>query len=244
MTLLLLSGTGEAHALARALAAQGTPVLASLAGALRSGADYPVPLRTGGFGGAEGFIAALAGHGITAVLDATHPFATRITIRTARLCRERGLPYARLSRPAWQAGPGDRWHTAVTAEEAAALVPDGATVLLATGIGTLDRYAGLAGRTRVHCRRIDPDDRPFPFAGGSWLTGRGPFDLASETALFRRLGITWIVTKNAGGQGARPKLDAARALGLDVAMIARPPDPEGCTVLRTVPEALDWVAAR
>lgn len=243
MTLLLLGGTAEARRIAASLAGRH-PVLASLAGAVREIGDYPVPTRTGGFGGAEGFLATLEHQGITAVLDATHPFAARITDRSARLCRDRGVPYARLSRPEWSPGAGDIWHTVAKAEEAAALTPTGARVFLATGAQEVGRYTALDGRTEVFCRRAESIDQPFPFSSGRWIVGRGPFDPDEETALFQLLAIDWIIAKNAGGNGARAKLDAARALGLPVAMIARPPDPEGVPILRSVEEALTWVRDR
>lgn len=240
MTLLLLGGTGEARALAARLAEVGVPVLVSLAGAVRDLPDYAVPTRVGGFGGAEGFLQCLQDAGITAVLDATHPFAARITERTAQLCRQKGIPYARLSRPAWTPGPGDRWREVADVDAAVARIRDGARVFLATGAQDVARFARLAGRAQVLCRRAEDPGKPFPFAGGSWIVGRGPFAVAEEVALLRKLGITQIVTKNAGGQGARAKLDAARELGIPVILIARPPDPAGVPVLHTLADAMAW----
>jgi precorrin-6A/cobalt-precorrin-6A reductase len=53
-------------------------------------------------------------------------------------------------------------------------------------------------------------------------------------------GITHVVAKNAGGDGARAKLDAARVLGLPVLMAERPVLPE-TAIARTPDEVLDWV---
>ena len=85
MTLLLLAGSGEAKQIAWGLADTGINVIASLAGATRSPDPLPVKTRVGGFGGETGFRAFLEEAQITAVLDATHPFADRITQRTARV---------------------------------------------------------------------------------------------------------------------------------------------------------------
>ena len=98
MKVLLLAGTAEARELAARLADAGIPALASLAGATRRPEPLPLPTRVGGFGGAEGFRAVLRDEGITAVIDATHPFAARITARTARICAEDGLPCLHLIR--------------------------------------------------------------------------------------------------------------------------------------------------
>lgn len=60
-------------------------------------------------------------------------------------------------------------------------------------------------------------------------------------ALFRKLGVDWLVVKNSGGEASRSKLDAARILGIPVALIERPAQPPG-PKLTTVEDALDWVA--
>lgn len=238
MTLLLLAGTSEARRIAAALA--GQDAVASLAGATRAPAPLGLPTRTGGFGCDAGFLDYLDTARIHAVLDATHPFAARISVRTARLCAARGLPCAQVLRPGWQAGPGDRWTRIASEEDAARIIPPGATVFLATGRQTLDRFAGLEGR-RLLLRQIDPPTAPFPFPGGEFVIGRPPFDRAAEERLFRELRVDWLVVKDAGGAESRAKLDAARALGLPVLMIDRPP-PAAAKVLTSVAEALAWVA--
>lgn len=236
--ILLLAGTAEARAVARALAQSGPPVLASLAGATREPEPLPVRTRHGGFGGTEGFREVLAQEGISKVLDATHPFAHRITDRTSEICRAMAVPYLQLLRPPWQPEDGDNWTPIDTPEDAAAIIDPGATVFLATGRQGLDRFAGLTGR-EVICRQIDPPDTPFPFPGGRYLTGRPPFTEAEETELFQALGIDWLVVKNAGGQSSRSKLDAARVLGIKVAMLARPRRPDA-PMVETVAEAIAW----
>ncbi|MBZ8118559.1 cobalt-precorrin-6A reductase [Roseovarius sp. LXJ103] len=242
MTLLLLAGTGEAQQIATGLAAEGISATVSLAGATRSPKKFPLPTRIGGFGGGTGFEAYLAAESITAVLDATHPFAARISARTHDICAARALPYAQVIRPPWTPSPGDIW-TMINAEEeeAEAHIPEGATVFLATGRQTLERFSGLTGR-RLYCRQIDPPEGPFPFAGGEFLIGRPPFSVADEVALFKRLGVDWLVVKNAGGALSATKLEAARALQIPVLMINRPPPTPG-PILTSVEAALGWARA-
>ncbi|WP_019955175.1 cobalt-precorrin-6A reductase [Yoonia vestfoldensis] len=238
MTLLLLAGTTEARAIATAL--QGQDVMASLAGATRDPAPLPVATHVGGFGGAEGFRDFLSQHHIHAVLDATHPYAARITQRSATVCAELDLPFCQLLRPPWVAGPGDLWTEIASEEEAARHIPQGATVFLGTGRQMLDGFANLTGR-RVICRQIDPPEGPFPFQGGEFLVGRPPFSVQDEIALFRRLRVDWLVVKNAGGQASATKLVAARTLRIPVLMIARPAVGNWPQVL-SVAAALAWVA--
>ncbi len=237
MTLLLLAGSGDARRIAEGL--NRVDVIASLAGATRDPAPLPVPTRSGGFGGEAGFRQFLTDNGITAVLDATHPYAHRITVRTARVCAELVLPFLQFLRPGWTAEPGDKWTEIAREDDAAAHIPQGTTVFLGTGRQTLEGFANLAGRC-VICRQIDPPEAPFPFEGGEFLVGRPPFSVEDEVALFSRLKVDWLVVKNAGGAASRTKLTAARQLGIPVLMIARPPQGDW-PIVDTVDAALDWV---
>lgn len=241
MKVLLLGGTGEARALAHLLAASPHDATLSMAGATRDPARMPIPTRIGGFGGAAPFADWLRQHGIQAIIDATHPFAARISARSADVARDLGLPYLQVLRLPWQPGPGDTWHRIATEEAAARLIPEQATVFLATGRQTLERFANLQSRTLI-CRQIDPPDGPFPFPNGRFLVGRPPFPVAQEEALFRDLGIDWLVVKNAGGAASRTKLDAAARLGLPVAMIDRPDQPD-CAKVTTPEAAMVWLDA-
>ena len=242
MSLLILGGTGEGQKIAEILAAQGADAVVSLAGGSRIEQRTGLPTRVGGFGGSDGFRRYLREAGIHAVLDATHPFADSISRRTAAICHELNLPYCLLLRPAWHPGPGDDWAFLDHEEDAAEHVPPGAVVFMTTGRQNLERFANLAGR-RLYCRRIGLPQNPFPFEGGEYLTGTPPFSVQEERELFQRLGVNWLIVKNAGGEAPRTKLIAARQLGIPVALINRPAPPDALRV-KTVDEALTWIAAQ
>ena len=239
MTLLLLAGTSEARRLAARLALEGVPALASLAGVTREPSALALPTRRGGFGGDEGFSDFLDDHRIAAVIDATHPYAARITRRTHSVCSTKGVPLLRLERPGWSPREQDRWRFVANEAEAVARIPGDAVVFLATGRQSLPAWTGLRAR-RVYLRVIDPPTAALPFTG-DYVVGRAPFDRASEAALFRHLGVTHLVAKDSGSADARPKLDAARDLGVEVILIRRPSRPEGLTVVETTEQALAWV---
>jgi precorrin-6A/cobalt-precorrin-6A reductase len=239
MTLLLLAGTSDARRIATQL--DGVDVVASLAGVTRDPEPLPISTRTGGFGGAAGFQTYLKQAGITAILDATHPYAARITARTAQVCAEQGIPFLQFLRPGWMPEPGDNWTEIAREEDAVGHIEPGATVFLGTGRQTLERFANLAGR-RVICRQIDPPEGPFPFAGGEFLIGRPPFSVDDEVALFERLKIDWLVVKNAGGAASRTKLTAACLLNIPVLMLARPQRGDW-PIVDNIDAALSWVLA-
>lgn len=237
--ILLLAGTAEARNLAGYMKDAGIACTASLAGATRTPVDLGVPTRIGGFGGAEGFQAYLDAETITAVIDATHPFAENITARTAQICAERGLPYLRFERAQWISRTGDSWHRADTYADLSRLIPTGARVFVATGRQSLAQYAHMQDR-HLMCRVIDAPDAAFPYPQGEWITGRPPFSEAAERATFERLKPDWLVVKNAGGASGKTKLAVARALGVHVAMMTRPLAPAGIERREQVCDALEW----
>ncbi len=239
MNLLLLAGTAEARDIARALSKMPVNATASLAGATRQPADLAVPTRHGGFGGGQAFRQYLIDNKIAAVLDATHPFAADITRRTAKVCSALKVSYAQVLRPEWKPQNGDDWTFFDLEKEVAGFVPFDATIFLGTGPGSLPGFKNLEGR-KVICRRIDPAAQPFPFSGGTFLVGRPPFSVEDEISLFQELGVDWLVVKNSGGDASRSKLDAARHLGIRVALQNRPEMPEA-TRISTVAAALGWV---
>ncbi len=242
MKLLLLAGTAEARALAGRLAEDARfEVVASLAGATRQAKTLPVLTRIGGFGGALGQEEYIKANHFDAVIDATHPFAAQISDRSLKICAALDLPYLQLLRPGWQPGEGDDWRFVPGSEEVADLLPQGTRLFLATGRKSLLDYQNISNHT-IYCRVVDPPETSFPYPNGGYITGRPPFSVESETELFRDLGITHLVVKDAGGV-ADAKFAAARALGIKVIVIERPPQPPG-EKAATVEEALAWLEAR
>src|SRR3977135_3123935 len=91
--ILILGGTTEARLLAERLAERrDLAVTLSLAGRTAKPAAQPVPVRIGGFGGAEGLAAHLAGERIDALIDATHPYAAIIAANAAGAALSAGVP--------------------------------------------------------------------------------------------------------------------------------------------------------
>ncbi|HSG57060.1 MAG TPA: precorrin-6A/cobalt-precorrin-6A reductase, partial [Paracoccaceae bacterium] len=96
---------------------------------------------------------------------------------------------------------------------------------------------------RVFLRVMQPDPGPCPLRHGRFVSGKGPFTVAQEQRLLRDLRIDWLIVRNAGGPGGWPKLAAARALRLPVALIRRPAPPPGL-VVETIAEVMTWIATK
>lgn len=238
--MLILGGTGEARALAAALVGR-VRVVSSLAGRVERPALPVGEVRTGGFGGAAGLAAWLIEHRVAAVVDATHPFAATMTGQAVQACARAGVAMLGLRRPAWVAGPGDRWHEVGSGPEAAERAGGlGTRVLLTTGRRSLEPFLGRG--LWVLLRLVDPPDGPLP-AGVELVLDRGPFTVDRERDLMRERRIDVVVTKNSGGAMTAAKLVAARELGLDVVVVRRPAAPDAPAV-ETVEGAAAWLAGR
>ena len=239
----MLGGTGQARRLVAAL--QGRPefaVTSSLAGRVAVPALPHGDVRIGGFGGVDGLVAWLRTHRTDVVVDATHPFAVRMTDNAVRAGAAAGVPLLLLRRAGWTASPGDRWHRVPDAASAAAALPAlGERVFLTTGRGDLAAFAAL-DRLWFLLRSIDPPPPPLP-ARCEVIRDRGPFTADAERELLREHHIDVLVTRDSGGEMTAAKLVAARELGVPVVMLDRPPAPAAPTV-RTVEEAVRWLEDR
>jgi precorrin-6A/cobalt-precorrin-6A reductase len=240
---LVLGGTAEARALAAALDAARIPVVSSLAGRVARPRLPVGQVRIGGFGGPEALAAWLGANGITAVVDATHPFAERISASAAHATAAAAVPLVRLERPGWQAGPGDDWHWIDGLADAPGVL-DGLgarRAFLTTGRQGLAAFAADASRWYL-VRCVDPPEPAALPPHHALLLDRGPYTTRGELALLDGHDIDALVTKDSGGPLTQAKLEAARLRGLPVVVVRRPPRP-GTAAVATVAEAADWARA-
>ncbi len=239
--ILILGGTGEARALAAALATHpALTAVTSLAGRTAAPVRPAGELRVGGFGGSEGLADYLDEARIAAVVDATHPYAAAISRHAVEACRLAGRPLLRLERPPWQPQPGDRWVEVDSLQAAAAVAPGrGRRAFLAIGAKGIEAFAGVREMWFL-LRLVDRPAAPPPLADCEILLARGPFDAAAETALLRRHRIDVVIAKNSGGEAAYGKIAAARALGLPVLLLRRPDLPSAETV-QSVDQVIAWI---
>ncbi|QEC47033.1 cobalt-precorrin-6A reductase [Baekduia soli] len=239
---LILGGTAEARALAAELQGAGIAVVSSLAGRVARPRLPVGEVRIGGFGGTEGLATWLREHAVAAVVDATHPFAQRISASAATAAAATGTPLLRLERPGWTAGSGDHWTWVDDLDEAARAVNAAAArrVLVTSGRQGLAAFAALDAWCLIRC--VDPPDAPLPRAHQVVLD-RGPYTLAGERALLREHEVDLLVTKDSGGDHTAPKLQAAREAGIEVVVVRRPPRPVTSTVA-DVARAAAWAVAQ
>ncbi|GEM_PF-70916 len=237
--ILILGGTSEGRELAGLISAAGLDVVTSLAGRVKRPRLPEGEVRIGGFGGPQGLGRYLLDHAVDLVIDATHPFAERISASAVEATASTGVPMLRLNRPQWTPGPGDEWISVPTAAEAARVVQERfKRPLLTIGRQNLAAFAGDA-RSSYLIRCVEPPEGKLP-RRYLLMFDRGPFDFDSEHSLLRRHRIDVVVTKNSGGDSTSAKLEAARSLHIPVIMIERANTPPVRTV-STVREAAEWI---
>jgi precorrin-6A/cobalt-precorrin-6A reductase len=242
MRALILGGTADASLLAAEIARARIDAVYSYGGRTRAPAGQPLPTRIGGFGGASGLAEYVRREGFTHVIDATHPFAAEMSRNAVEACTDTGTPLIALERAPWSRVAGDKWIEVGDVSAAVAALPEApAQVFLAIGRQHIAPFAARPQHAYT-LRFVDPPDAPLPFAADV-IVSRGPFTFDGELDMIRTRGITWIVARNSGGDGARAKIDAARALGLPVIMISRPKLPERLRV-ESVAEVMQWLGHR
>lgn len=237
--ILILGGTTEARLLAGELATRADlEITLSLAGRTVEPAAQPVPVRSGGFGGAEGLAGYLRAQAINLLIDATHPYAAQISRNAHQAALRANVPAFALRRPAWDAVEGDSWRIVEGAEEAVALL--GTTprcVFLALGRQEIAAFSKAPQHAYV-IRSVDPVEPPLDVPQAEYILARGPFAEADERRLLSGHRIDTIVAKNSGGAATYGKIAAARALGIAVILFRRPEAPDMPAVV-TVAEAAE-----
>jgi precorrin-6A/cobalt-precorrin-6A reductase len=220
--ILILGGTADARHLAARLIADGHDVESSLAGVTSDPERPPGKLRIGGFGGPAGLRAYLQQNAFTALVDATHPFATQISRNAVEAVKGTSIPLHAYQREAWKPQDGEMWQSAATLETAAAAIPAAARVFLAVGRKHIAPFLARKNISGI-LRMVEPPAIEIP-ANWTLILARPPKTVAAEMETMRYHAITHLVCKNAGGAGWQ-KLDAARTCGIEVIMIERPPHP-------------------
>lgn len=230
--ILLLGGVTEALAIARTL---GPHHIYSLAGIGRVPTDLACQVRVGGYGGAEGLAQFIREHHIDLLLDATHPYAARISHNAAHAARASGIPCWALRRPAWQPQAGDDWQEVADWDE------------LIQALRPFRRPLFTLGREPLqHLHEIPPEQfwtlRALDVCPGNErcevIGARGPFDIEGERKLFERRRIDVLISKNSGSTATEPKLDVARERGVPVLVLKRPELPRVDREFGTVDEVL------
>lgn len=200
----------------------------------------PVPMRSGGFGGSDGLAAFLRANDFHLMIDATHPFAARISQNAAIAAGMTGTAFFTLRRPQWERQSGDRWISVGSVTDAVKTVGDSPKrVFLAIGRQEAFHFE-MAPQHHYLIRSVDPVMPPLALPDARYLLATGPFAEEAERKLLKDHRIDIIVAKNSGGSATYGKIAAAQTLGITVAMVERH-QPADIRTVASVDEALELV---
>ena len=168
------------------------------------------------------------------VIDATHPYAKKVTENVRAACSLCSVKYLRLVRE----GGGEHQDVifAESTEKAAGLlggIPG--NILVTTGSREIEKYTVLDDyRERIYARILPAEEsilkcESLGIRGRHLICMQGPFSTELNTALIREYEIACMVTKDSGAAGGFPqKYAAAKAAGIKLIVIGRPKE-EGLT---------------
>lgn len=180
---------------------------------------------------------------ISAVIDATHPFAQDASRQIRLACTTAQIEYLRLIRPQAHQTPKPPAETqnprnlswVSSAKEAAALLkkellqhPE-RTALLTTGSKDLSYFTAEKALLPQLFVRVLPSVEAIQACQAAGIDGKhilalqGPFSLELNQALIHTVQASYLVTKESGQAGGfQEKLNAARLCGCQVIAIRRP----------------------
>lgn len=225
--LLIFSGTTEGRRLAQAMAGK-YEITVSVA------TDYGRELAEGGQivcgrMDREQMALFMKERQIDIAADATHPYAREATENIRQAAAQAGTAYLRVLR---QAGDAEGLTVVQDAQQAAALLEEReGNVLLAIGSKDLDAFTRVKGYAeRMYPRVLPVVSSLERCAGLGYETARivamqGPFSEKLNRAIMEQFAINIMVTKDSGPEGGMAeKVSAAKALGIQVILLARPED--------------------
>ena len=223
MNILILGGTQEAVSAANMLHQMGHRVTTTLSGVTVAPTRPSGNFITGGFGGPDGLFNFLQTNTIDYLIDATHPFAAKMSASAVISAQKAKVPLVRLLRPPFEEISGANWWYVDSKNQAAEKLPSGANVLLSIGRLALEPFLTRAD-IRFVLRSIEKPEYSLPENFTS-IRDRPPYARQDEVLLMKHHGITHLVSKNSGGTQTQGKLEAAFMLRIQVVMISRPPLP-------------------
>ncbi len=220
MNLLILGGTSDAIRLCKLLLAQHN-IIYSVKG-ITQAPKLDCKIRMGGFGGVEGLVDFLAKNKIDCLLDATHPYAIKISKNAIFAANYCALPCYHYLRPAWQQQANDAWILFDSMADLSLYLQKKANqkLRLLFTIGQLSKdFINKKSPQHDYIVRSVVDNK---IQNVTKIISKGSFSLEQERELFENYQIDALVSKNSGGHNVDAKIQIAREMRLPVYLLKRP----------------------
>ncbi|MGN0666356.1 MAG: precorrin-6A reductase [Huintestinicola sp.] len=227
---LIFGGTTEGRLLAEYCAETGRDVYVSAATEYGSSLlpDSPHIRSLTGRMDRDGISRFIRNNSISAVIDATHPYAVEASENIRNACSDNKIRSMRIIRCGGESnGAGIYFESA--AEAAEHLDRTKGSIFITTGSKELSvfcRISDFADRCAV---RILPTEKyissclEMGFRRDRIIAAQGPFSVEENVRHFSRYDSEYVVTKDSGAAGGFPeKYEAARSIGAKLLIIRRP----------------------
>ncbi len=229
--ILFLAGTSDARELAIHLQNQGYSLVATVVteSAAESLKAHRISYHVGRLS-VDDMVGLIQKHGMTCVVDASHPYAEEASKTAMAAAKACDIPYIRYERPQEQfTSP---LITEVESYEEAAQVAQShkGTIMLTTGSKTLEIFTSylLRDDIRLVCRMLPNIENmekcnKLGIKQKDIIAIQGPFSESLNKALYEQYEVTLMITKESGKVGSvDEKITAALALEIPVILIKRP----------------------
>lgn len=232
---IIFGGTTEGRLLAQKAHDAGRNVLVCVTSEYARGLlDAEIPCRVGAMDEAQ-MLRFLDAQRPERIIDATHPYAVRVSQSIRACAAQLGVPVERIRRDDAHAAWQDAVQWVSDAEQAAeAAARTEGNVLLTTGSHTLGVYAGRIAPDRIFARVL-PTAASIAACEGAGIPRshiiamQGPFSAQLNDALYAQLQIAVMVTKDSGeAGGVSNKVLPALDRGIHVIVIRRPREESAC----------------
>lgn len=162
------------------------------------------------------------------VIDATHPFASEVSLNAIKACKLANLPYVRYERQSIICE--NAFHYCSYDEMLEALANSTGNILLTIGSNNLIRFAGL--NTERLVARVLPVNESLEKCAEAGImphqiiATKGKFSTEMNLAFIKEYQISHIVMKESGAEGGtQEKIEAAKMADISVHILKRPEVP-------------------
>lgn len=228
---LIFSGTTEGRTLAEHLTSLKIEVHVRVAteyGAEVMDDTNGMDVKIGSCGGANGIASVISDNGIEIVVDATHPYATRISAHVKEACDTTGVEYIRIIRDK-STGHQDVIEVGDISEAVDYLKDTKGNILITTGAKDASEYTKIPDyQNRITIRVLSTPESvkrciDLGFKERNVIAAKGPFSEDANFRTLRDVDASFMVTKDSGTSGGfEEKIRAAERAGVNVIVIRRP----------------------
>lgn len=230
--IFMLAGTSDARALAIEIKTEGHKLLTTVVtdNAAIEMNKLNIPVHIGRLS-ADEMIDLIESKGATKVIDASHPFAEEASKNAILAAKHLGLPYIRYERGS-QTFDYEKLTVVSSYKEAAQLAATKqGVIMLTTGSKTLQVFTeALLDKPDIRLvarmlPRLDNMEKceQLGFPQKNIIAIQGPFTKGFDQALYKQYEVNVMITKESGKVGSvDEKVEAAKELGIEIIMIARP----------------------